>query len=43
MARGLAVPGDVRERILGCTDTTRLEAWADRAVSATSVTEIFDD
>jgi predicted transposase YdaD len=42
-ARGLAVPSDVRERILSCTDTTRLEAWADQAVSATSITEIFGD
>jgi hypothetical protein len=42
-ARGLAVPSEVRERILSCTDTTRLEAWADRAVSAASITEIFED
>lgn len=42
-AQGLAVPSDVRERVLGCTDTSQLEAWADRAISATSTTEIFDD
>jgi hypothetical protein len=42
-ARGLVVPSDVRERILGCTDTARLEAWADQAVSGTSITEIFGD
>ena len=42
-ARGLAVPDEVRERVAGCTDTDRLEAWADRVVTASSITEIFSD
>ena len=42
-ARGFAVPDEVRERVAGCTDTDQLEAWADRAVTASSITEIFSD
>jgi hypothetical protein len=42
-ARGFAVPDEVRERVVGCTDTEQLEAWADRAVTARSVTEVFSD
>jgi hypothetical protein len=42
-ARGFAVTDDVRERVVGCTDTGRLETWADRAVTATSITEVFTD
>jgi hypothetical protein len=42
-ARGLAVTDDVRERVVGCTDTGRLETWADRAVTASSITEVFSD
>jgi hypothetical protein len=42
-ARGLAVPADLREHVLGCTDTARLEAWADRAVNASSLTDVFSD
>jgi hypothetical protein len=42
-ARGFAVTDDVRERVVGCTDTGRLEAWADRAVTASSITEVFSD
>jgi hypothetical protein len=37
------VTDDVRERVVGCTDTGRLETWADRAVTATSITEVFTD
>lgn len=42
-ARGFAVTDDVRERVVGCTDTGRLETWADRAVTASSITEVFSD
>ena len=42
-ARGFAVTDDVRERVVGCTDAGRLETWADRAVTASSITEIFSD
>lgn len=39
--RGLEVPPEVRQRVLSCTDTGQLEAWADRAVTAVSVQEVF--
>jgi hypothetical protein len=42
-ARGLAVPADIRDRVMKCTDTDTLEAWADRAATATSIDEIFGD
>jgi hypothetical protein len=42
-ARGFAVPDEIRERVTGCTDTGQLEAWADRAITASSITEIFSD
>jgi hypothetical protein len=42
-ARGFALPGEIRERVVGCTDLAQFEAWADRAVVAESVTEIFGD
>jgi hypothetical protein len=40
-ARGLAVSADVREQVLRCADTSQLEAWADRAATASSIEEIF--
>jgi hypothetical protein len=42
-ARGVTVPNDIRDQVLGCTDTAQLEAWADRAATASSLTEIFSD
>lgn len=42
-ARGLDVPERIRTRVAACADTARLEAWADRAATATSVDEIFGD
>jgi hypothetical protein len=42
-ARGLDIPEQVRDRVAECADTARLEAWADRAATATSVDEIFGD
>jgi hypothetical protein len=42
-ARGLAVPDDLRERVLSCTDTAQSEEWAERAATASSLTEIFSD
>jgi hypothetical protein len=42
-ARGLDIPEHVRARVAECADTARLEAWADRAATATSVEEIFGD
>lgn len=42
-ARGFTVPGDIRERVISCTDTAQLEAWSDLAATATSVNEVFGD
>jgi hypothetical protein len=36
------VPDDVRAQIMNCTDADRLEAWALRATTATSVDQVFD-
>ena len=41
-ARGLPVSPELRERVLGCTDIGRLEAWLTRAVSAASAAEVID-
>jgi hypothetical protein len=41
-ARGLDIPEHLRVRIAECTDTASLEAWADRAATATSLADIFE-
>jgi hypothetical protein len=41
-ARGLDIPEPIRARVAECTDTARLEAWADRAATATSLDDIFE-
>jgi hypothetical protein len=41
-ARGLEVPDDVRVRITECTDLDQLKAWVSRAVTVTSVRDLFD-
>jgi hypothetical protein len=41
--RGIAVPDDVRDRVTSCTDTTQIEAWADRAIAASTLAEVFGD
>jgi hypothetical protein len=40
-ARGLEVPATVRVRVLSCTDLSQLDAWGDRAVTATVLDEVF--
>ncbi|MER7505859.1 hypothetical protein AB0L05_20020 [Nonomuraea pusilla] len=40
--RRLCVSEEARRRITSCTDTALLEAWADRALTATAAEEIFD-
>jgi hypothetical protein len=40
-ARGLHVSAEIRERVLSCTDTSQLEAWAHRAATADSVGDVF--
>jgi hypothetical protein len=42
-ACGIAVPEHVRLRVTECTDTAQLEARLDRAVTATTMDEIFTD
>ena len=39
--RGVAVPTEVRERILACQDLAQLDRWIVRAVSVTSADELF--
>ena len=40
-ARGLRASDEARSRILACTDSAQLEAWIRKAVSVTSVDELF--
>jgi hypothetical protein len=40
-ARGFAVPDDIRDMILSCTDIGRLEAWGDLAATAPSLADVF--
>jgi hypothetical protein len=41
-ARRIEVPEEARMRISSCADLGQLNVWLDRAVVATSVTELFD-
>jgi hypothetical protein len=41
-ARGIQVPGPVRDRIIGCTDDEQLLSWVRRAVTARTVDDLFD-
>jgi hypothetical protein len=40
-ARGVAVPAEVRERILACTDLAQLDRWLHRASTATTVDDVL--
>ena len=40
--RGVAVPADVRDRILACTDLGQLDVWLDRAITATGAAEVIE-
>jgi hypothetical protein len=40
-ARGFNVPGLVRDRVLSCSDLAQLDRWAEFAVTAVSLEEIF--
>jgi hypothetical protein len=40
--RGVPLPHEAQERILACTDQATLRTWIGRAVTATSVDELFD-
>ncbi|MEV0662307.1 hypothetical protein ACIBI3_34890 [Actinomadura luteofluorescens] len=39
--RGIELSEEERERILGCTDTMRLDAWLDRSLTVQTAAEIF--
>jgi hypothetical protein len=41
--RGIAVPDTARERILAERDLARLERWHDKAVVASSISEVIDE
>jgi hypothetical protein len=39
--RGLAIDADTRVRVFASTDTAELDAWIDRAITATSAADVF--
>jgi hypothetical protein len=41
-ARGLAVHGEARQRLLACTEVAQIERWLDHAVTVQSVEELFE-
>ncbi len=41
--RGLALTDELRTRVMGCKDEALLQRWFGRAVTATTLTEVFDD
>lgn len=41
--RGLAVPEEVRARVLACSDLDTLSTWLERAVTAASIDAVFAD
>jgi hypothetical protein len=41
--RGIPVPEDARTRITGCADVDQLEAWIRRAITATTIQDLFVD
>ena len=40
--RGIHVEEGVRQRILDCTDVDTLDSWFDRALQATTLSEVLD-
>lgn len=42
-ARGIALTDEQRRRISACTDTRVIDRWIERAVSAASADQLFDD
>jgi len=41
--RAIATSVEQRERVLACSDVATLEAWLDRAATATTAREVFGD
>jgi hypothetical protein len=42
-ARGISVPHDAHTRITGCADLDQLETWIRRAITATTIKDLFVD
>lgn len=42
-ARGVHADETARQRILTCTDMTTLDRWFDRALNATTLSDVLDD
>ena len=42
-ARGVHVGDEAQQRILGCTDAATLDRWFDRALNATTLSDVLDD
>ena len=42
-ARGVRVDEAVRQRILTCTDIATLDRWFDRALNATTLSDVLDE
>jgi len=42
VAKGLELTAEQRERVAACTDEARLQAWFDRAVTATAPAQVFE-
>ncbi len=43
LKRDLVLTGELRERLAGCEDEALLQRWFDRALTAATLAEIFDD
>ncbi|MEU6505380.1 hypothetical protein [Streptomyces sp. NPDC046942] len=41
--RGVEIPDEARERVTSCDDLDLLNAWFDRAITATSASEVFTE
>lgn len=40
-ARGFDVPASVRDQVLSCANLERLDQWAETAVNAASLNDVF--
>jgi hypothetical protein len=41
LGKRFTVPVSIRSRVMACTDTTQISTWFDRAITATSLDEVF--
>jgi hypothetical protein len=42
-ARGVHVGDEAQQRILACTDVSTLDRWFDRALNATTLSDVLED